>query len=298
VVRVTYKYRLLNGQDAAVIRLLLFIVALLSGAASIWMFLNRPEQAVPVEVAVEEVPVVEEVEVEDVGGPSVDASEKPLIQYDVLVAADDILQGTRLSRFAIEWALFDEAEIPAGAFIRQDYPNADRLVLGQIVDQSLSEGDFIIAANLAEAEQKSLSTILEPGERAISISVTEDIMAGGFILPGDSVDIIHVIPRDEGEAESRVLARNVEVIALDQNMSDSITGTSYVGSTATFVVDVRELPIITAAIEAPGRISLALRSISENDDSEQNIDTIDVEEEQSTVRVIRNGVEEKITVRP
>ena len=280
------------------IRLLLLIVALLSGAASIWMFLNRPEQAVPVEVAVEEAPVAAEVEVEDVSGPSVDASERPLVQYDVLVAADDILQGTRLSRLAVEWALFDEAEIPAGAFVRQDYPNADRLVLGQIVGQSLSEGDFIIAANLAEADQKSLSMILEPGERAISLSVTEDIMAGGFILPGDTVDIIHVTPRDEGEAESRVLARNVEVIALDQNMSDSITGTSYVGSTATFIVDVRDLPIITAAIESPGRISLALRSVSEDDDSEQNLNTNDVEQEKSTVRVIRNGVEETFTVRP
>lgn len=283
------------------IRLLLLVIAVISGAASIWMFVNRPEQPTPVvEEAVDGVPFVEGPESENDDEVRLDdeTSELPVVQYEVLVAANDIIEGSRLSSLDTEWLLVDEKDIPAGAFNREDYPNANSLILGRVLSERVNKGDFILAAHIVEAEQKSLSMILEPGERAISISVTEDIMAGGFILPGDRVDIIHVGPIDGGSVESRVLARNVEVIALDQNMSDAINGTNYVSRTATLVVGVKEVPTISAAIEAPGRLSLALRSLSEVEELERGIGDTSPDNEQRTIRVIRNGVSETVRVRP
>ena len=284
-----------------VIRLFLLILAVISGAASIFMFVNRPDQPVAeADISLVE-PLVVEAPAENVPKPletdaePADVSES---QLEILVASVDIAKGARLSRADTEWVLIDDEGAPSGAFNREDHPNADSLIIGRVSVRDLLQGDPILAADLTEAEQRSLSMILEPGERAISLNVSEDIIAGGFILPGDRVDILHVRPIEGGAVDSRVLAQNVEVIALDQNMSDEITGSTYVSRTATIVVDVNELATISAAIEAPGRLSLALRSLSEQDDFQIKKAPVDANEEaQSTIRVIRNGVLETVTVR-
>lgn len=60
----------------------------------------------------------------------------------------------------------------------------------------------------------------------------------------------------------------------------------------------KEVPAISAAIEAPGRLSLALRSLSEVEELERGAGDTSLDNEQRTIRVIRNGISETVRVRP
>jgi len=283
------------NEKIKMIRLLLLIIALISGMASIWMFVNRPMPEM-----VEESPVIN---AESSVEPPEVVEEAPVIQVEVLVAARDISPGRFLNASDFRWQAIDQNAAIEGALIRSENPDVPDALLGKVVKEAVSEGDAIDLTLVEEVERRNLSMLLEPGERAISINVSEDVMAGGFILPGDHVDLIHVRPLNEGNVESRVLATNVEVVALDQSMSESINSTNYISRTATLIVKFSDLTRISAAIEAPGRLSLALRSNLETSEDMPEVDVapedeVNQEEGLNEVRVIRNGNIETIMVRP
>ena len=143
---------------------------------------------------------------------------------------------------------------------------------------------------------ENLSSIIEPGKRAISILVSEDVMAGGFILPGDRVDIYHVRQQGDQATQSRILAQNVRVIALDQNTSDMIEGTSYIGRTATLEVDAVDVASVSAA-QSTGQLVLALRAITDEGEGPSVSQPMGAPQPR-TVRIIRQGQIETLVVQP
>ncbi len=112
----------------------------------------------------------------------------------------------------------------------------------------------------------SLSALISEGKRATAIRVTDVAGVAGFVLPGDSVDIIYT--RDaqtrRGADErlvSDVLLQNVKVLGIDQN-NNSQSATPSVVDTVTVEVTNEDAQKLHLAMDE-GNLSLTLRRVGE-----------------------------------
>ncbi len=109
-----------------------------------------------------------------------------------------------------------------------------------------------------------MSVVLTPGMRAMSLPVTVEASAGGFILPGDRVDVLTSHPsrdQDQGFTAETVL-RNVRVLAIDQQTQPAGNSQAMVGAVVTLEIPAADTEVIARA-KAQGNVMLALRSYAD-----------------------------------
>ncbi|MFT4254738.1 MAG: Flp pilus assembly protein CpaB, partial [Caulobacter sp.] len=175
--------------------------------------------------------------------PGLDA--KPMTL--VLVAKRDLSIGARLGRDDVEWKAWP-ADAVSPVYITNGAASAEpssgaakavktvgdatglggiapeAAVEGAIVRDPLLAGEPIVPRKIVRGgEGGYLSVVLSPGARAMAVPVTSETAAGGFILPGDRVDVLQTrdAPNTEGaNTGKQVLAetvlQNIRVLALDQ----------------------------------------------------------------------------------
>jgi pilus assembly protein CpaB len=106
---------------------------------------------------------------------------------------------------------------------------------------------------------------LAEGMRAISITISVDSGAGGFILPNDRVDVI--LTRKPETTTSRGYAKTIlsdlRVLAVDQTYRQDKDTRTVVGKTATVEVTPEQAEVVAAAA-MNGQLSLALRPLAES----------------------------------
>jgi pilus assembly protein CpaB len=139
--------------------------------------------------------------------------------------------------------------------------------LGAVVRTPIREGEPITLRKVVRAgESGYLAVVLGPGKRAASIPVSVDTGAGGFILPGDRVDVILTRKLETGKPNalivSRTILRNMKVLAIDQTTQTDKDAAAVIGATATLEVASDEAETLAAA-KAAGTLSLALRSYAD-----------------------------------
>jgi pilus assembly protein CpaB len=139
--------------------------------------------------------------------------------------------------------------------------------IGAVVRETIPAGDPITPARVVRAgESGYLAVVLEPGKRAVSISVTVDSAAGGFILPGDRVDVILTRKLETGTPNSlyvsQTILQNMKVLAIDQTTRPDKDAAAVIGATATLEVTAREVEAL-AVSKSAGNLSLALRSYAD-----------------------------------
>jgi pilus assembly protein CpaB len=110
-----------------------------------------------------------------------------------------------------------------------------------------------------------MAAILPSGMRAISIGVSAESGASGFILPNDHVDVIlsHKIKvGSKEEPVSEAVLRNVRVLAIGQTLEQQGNDKVATGKTATLELTPRQTETLTLA-QSMGDISLSLRSLAD-----------------------------------
>ena len=138
-------------------------------------------------------------------------------------------------------------------------------VEGAIVRVPMVRGEPIIAAKIVRGGQGGfMSVVLGPGMRAMSVPVTVEGSAGGFVLPGDRVDVLTGrTSRDaEGGFTAEVVMRNVRVLAIDQATQTAAGENAMVGAVVTLEVPAADMEVIARA-KAQGNVMLALRSYTD-----------------------------------
>jgi pilus assembly protein CpaB len=110
-----------------------------------------------------------------------------------------------------------------------------------------------------------MAVSLEPGMRAMAVPLSAESAAGGFILPGDHVDVVQ--SREvEGSTGKRFVSgtvlKNVRVLAIDQTTS-ATNGTAVVGATATLELSSVQAEVLTLA-KVQGALTLVLRSYADS----------------------------------
>jgi pilus assembly protein CpaB len=140
-----------------------------------------------------------------------------------------------------------------------------------------------------------MSAMLMSGERAVSIPISADTGAGGFILPNDRVDILCTIQQqDSHRIESTTILKDVRVLAVDQTY-DSKDTKSVVARTATIELSPSQVELIER-YKAAGTLSLSLRALGDNETADVNAGAKDDNGTQQ-IDVLRYGVLHSSVVR-
>ena len=199
----------------------------------------------------------------DVGGAVASVSEpmRDSPMKDVLVAGYDLTHGDVLAAGSLHWQSWPESAVSSAFLVREERPEATTDFEGKYVRGGFSAGEPIRMERLAHKNARLLSTNLPAGHRAVALRVSAESTAGGFVLPNDRVDVLLTateVSEGGSKAASRVIARNVLVLAIDQ-LSGSTESDPVIGSTATLELAEWQVEVVLAAA-ASGMLSLALRS--------------------------------------
>jgi len=148
-------------------------------------------------------------------------------------------------------------------------PGAKGDYIGAVVRETVLAGEPLVARKIVRAGDSGyMAAYLEPGMRAMAIRVTVETAAGGFILPGDRVDVL--LTRevkgsgDDGGTRysAATVMRNVKVLAIDQSTRAAEDEKAVVGATATLELTGRDAEVLALA-KSEGDLSLVLRSYAD-----------------------------------
>jgi len=142
--------------------------------------------------------------------------------------------------------------------------NAMLAFVGAIVKDSIAIGEPLTAAKVIRAgDSNYMAVVVAPGMRAISIPISAETSVGGFILPGDRVDVIQSRAGPDGKSyETQTLMRNVRILAIDQKSLADKGATAMVGAVAVLEIPAEDVDIISRG-KMQGEMQLALRSYTD-----------------------------------
>ncbi|MCI4663332.1 MAG: Flp pilus assembly protein CpaB [Neomegalonema sp.] len=191
----------------------------------------------------------------------------------VLVAAKLLKRGHILRDDDLEWRDWPK-EMVAETFITRR-AGAEGGFVGAVVKTSLAKGEPVLPTKIVKLNHPgALAAMLRPGLRGYSIKMQQETGVGGFIAPGNYVDIIltrkHDLDVRQADGSKSVksiiltdtLLRTVRVLAVDDQLDDE--GDAHFDMKRTVTLEVTPVQAeLLALAERAGRVSLALRSIAE-----------------------------------
>jgi len=184
----------------------------------------------------------------------------------IVVAANDIDLGQRITPDAIKTIDWPSGSIPPGSF------SDVQKVAGRVMKESALHGEPILEAKLAPVgTMGGLSAVIDPGKRAITVRVNDVIGVAGFALPGNYVDIIVNTQKDANAQQdqkiSKTVLEHILVLAVAQEVGRDETKPKVVDA-VTLQVTPEQAEKIDLA-RSIGTLSLVLR----NQVDPQNTDT-------------------------
>jgi pilus assembly protein CpaB len=177
----------------------------------------------------------------------------------IVVAATPLRFGTRLTPQMVREVAWPEAAIPAGTFGSiNDLMNPGK----RIVLAAIEPNEPILRTKITGPGQRAtLSAVIEQGMKAVTVRVNDVEGVGGFVLPGDHVDVLMTRQPEKGNGNNDVVLQNVKVLAIDQLADDSAEKPSVVKA-VTLEVDTLSAQKLSLAATL-GSLSLVLRKAGE-----------------------------------
>lgn len=199
----------------------------------------------------------------------------PVTTVKVLVAKANIGIGAKLSAANMQWTDWPKNGLNDKFLTQNSNPDAITELAGSITRQNLIGGEPVLKDKLVQAAPGYLAAMLGGGSRAVSVSVKADAASGGFLNPGDRVDV--VLTRQLGNevqggaVKTDTVLRNVRVLAINTRLGeadpaqsgDGLNTTNFTGQAmATLALAPAQSELIAKAA-AMGRLSLVLRSVAD-----------------------------------
>lgn len=178
----------------------------------------------------------------------------------IVVATAPIRFGVELNQRNLREVPWPENAIPDGSFasIESLLSAGKRMVL-----TAIAENEPILASKVTGPGQRAtLSAVLTPGKKAVTVRVNDIEGVAGFVLPGDRVDIFLTrnVSSERGAnttSSSDVVLQNVRVLAIDQIADDRLDKPAVVKA-VTLEVEMAEGQKLSLAASL-GTLTLALR---------------------------------------
>ncbi|MEL7030172.1 MAG: Flp pilus assembly protein CpaB, partial [Pseudomonadota bacterium] len=178
----------------------------------------------------------------------------------------------------VEWRTWPKSAVSDGFISEDEGPTAMEDRIGSIAAGFILAGEPIVDAKIVKVgDGPFLSALLTPGMRAVSVEISEETAAAGFILPGDRVDVILTREQDSRDGSrsddyrSETILSNLRVLAVDQKFNKEGDQEAIVGGTATLEATLGQSEALRLA-QARGDVSLVLRSLSQPDGAAPEIE--------------------------
>lgn len=210
------------------------------------------------------------------------------IRPRVLVATRKLNRGDRLAPDMIRWQFWpEEAVNRLYVTVEKDDQEAGPIkeYTGAVLRDGVEAGEPILPSKVFKrGESGVMAGILAPGMRAVAVGVTPESASGGFILPGDRVDVLlshnkaqeairarndrmvqaGETPDDDEpmvvlSTTTETILRNVHVLATDGAVGPP-EGSNVQARTVTLELTPKQTELISTA-QTMGNLSLALRSM-------------------------------------
>lgn len=241
-------------------RIILIAIAVIAGGMAAFLAVQRPTSA--------PAPAPEVV------APIVEVVAEPRTQ--ILVARESIRVGERLRETSFEWIDWPDSALRSDFITITALPEAATQMSGSTARFAFFPGEPIRAEKLMPASDGSfLASVLSEGMRGVSVNVTADTASGGFVVPGDRVDVVLTRPTEFGGQLSQTVLHNVRVLAInsqlgsaeprpaDEAANDNAAEPKvFSNAIATLELDATAAEVIMTAT-AYGRLSLILRAMSD-----------------------------------
>ena len=190
---------------------------------------------------------------------SLEAQHKaPPPERTIVVANRPLRFGDELTASALRELPWPQDALPAGAFGKiADLTAAKRVVL-----MPIETNEAILASKITgPGERATLSAVLDPGMKAVTVRVNDVQGVAGFVLPGDHVDVVLTRQGEKNTAATDVVIEDAQVLAIDQ-LADEKTDKPSVVKAVTLEVNVTDGEKIALA-STVGTLSLLLRKAGE-----------------------------------
>ena len=190
---------------------------------------------------------------------SLEANKKPVTTRTIVVAAKPLRFGQELTTAHLREMSWPDDALPNGASSKI----SDLLAGGRRVALTAIEpNEPVLNTKITGPGQRAtLSAMLRDGLKAVTIRVNDVEGVGGFVLPGDRVDVSLTRQIDKSNATSEVVLQNSRVLAIDQ-IADERTDKPAVVKAVTLEVDVIGAQKLSLAASV-GTLSLMLRKAGE-----------------------------------
>lgn len=201
-------------------------------------------------------------------------------RVQIVVASKPIKAGEALSETNVKWADWPKSGVFEGMLQKDGNKKITDIANGK-VRRAMAQNEPITKASLVEKKANFLAASLSPGMRAVAINANSRSAAGGFVAPGDYVDIILTyrprinIPGSAGDITAstiiqenvrsraaETIMQNVKVLAVDQRATRNEEKVQP-GKVYTMEVDPQGAQILSMA-GSVGALELVLRPLGDD----------------------------------
>jgi pilus assembly protein CpaB len=131
----------------------------------------------------------------------------------VVIAALEIPFGQKIDKAHLRLMAWHSEDMPKGAIQSLDAAE------GKVANQTILPGELVLESRIVEhISGSTLSAIISPKMRAVTVRVNDVIGVAGFLLPGNRVDILASRTTNRRTYTSTIL-EDLKVLAVDQTAS-------------------------------------------------------------------------------
>jgi pilus assembly protein CpaB len=201
---------------------------------------------------------------------NMEANKKPVAMQTVVVAKEPLRFGTELTAAMLKEVPWPADALPSGAYSKiSDVLHGGR----RVVLTAIEKDEPVLPLKITgPGERATLSALVHKGMKAVTIRVNDVEGVGGFVLPGDRVDVVLTRQIDKGSASTEVVLQNARVLAVDQ-IADERAAKATVAKSVTLEVSTVEAQKVWLAASV-GNLSLLLRKAGETADTRTRMITL------------------------
>ncbi len=202
-------------------------------------------------------------------------------RVQIVVAAKALKAGEVLTETNLKWQDWPKSGVFEGLLIKEGNKKITDIASGK-VRRAMTINEPITKSSLVAAKANYLAASMAPGMRAVAITGSASSAAGGFVTPGDYVDIILTyrpritLPGGNSDPATRAflnkhiqsrasetIMQNVKVLAVDRAVTRNEEKAAKPGKVYTMEVDTKGAQLLALA-GSVGSLELVLRGLGDD----------------------------------
>ncbi|MBF9043258.1 Flp pilus assembly protein CpaB [Rhodobacterales bacterium HKCCE4037] len=185
----------------------------------------------------------------------------------VVIVNRQLAYGDQVTPADVQLVRWPAEFVPFGAFtsMAELFPEGEDGASRTVIRMMEQHEPILLTKVTAPGEDAGVQSRLANGMRAISLSVNVNSGVSGFLRPGDRVDVYWTGTGRGGEGITRLIRRNVQIIAIDQ-ITDEQRNSPTLARTITVTASPEDIAALTQA-QSTGALTLALVGVGDDSES-------------------------------